>query len=83
MNKDAEEILRLYETCYAYNESFNFYYKQTMPRCECEEFITRRNVCKGGHWVVRRKIVYQEHFELLKDKICAGDGSELYTYGPD
>lgn len=82
MNKDADEILRQYETCYAYND-FNFYYKQSMPRCECEEFVNERNKCKGGHWVVRRKVDYQEHFELLKDFIYAGDGSELNGYGLD
>ena len=78
MDKKAEDLLSQYETCYAYNDSFNYYYKTTMPRHECEKFIANRNECKGGHWTVRRKIDCEDHFQLMIDKICAGDGSELY-----
>lgn len=74
LKQQAEELLKKFETCYAYNDSFNFYYKATMTREECEEFVTRRNECKGGHWVVRRKAEYQDHFNLLIDQIFAGDG---------
>jgi hypothetical protein len=74
-DKQAEDLLHQYETCYAYNDSFNFYYKVAMPRHECEELVARRNECKGGHWVVRRKIEYENHFQLMIDKTCAGDGT--------
>lgn len=73
----ADEFLMQYETCYAYNESFGFYYKVPMIRHDCEKFVADRNQCKGGHWEVRRFIDYKSHFEALKDCICAGDGSEL------
>lgn len=76
----AEDMLKKYEMCYAYN-SFNFYYKQSMPRCECEEFVAHHNMCKGGHWEVRTKKEYQVHFESLKHVFYAGDGSMLDKYG--
>jgi hypothetical protein len=76
-DRAIEEVLLRHETCYAYNDSFNFYYKISMPRHECEAFVARRNECKGGHWIVRRKIEYENHFNLMIDKKCAGDGSEL------
>ena len=74
MNKQAEDLLRKYETCYAYND-FNYYYKLSMPRHECEEFVAKHNQYKGGHWEVRRKVDYEEHFQLLIDRKCLGDGS--------
>jgi len=74
---NADDFLRQHETCYCYNESFNFYYKHTMPRHEAEAFVARRNECKGGRWAVRRLLDYRDHFELLSDRHFAGDGSEL------
>jgi len=72
----ADDILRQHETCYAYNNTFNYYYKQSMPRQQCQEFVDRRNECKGGQWEVRRKIDCQDHYDCLKHKKCAGDGSD-------
>lgn len=75
MNKEAEDLLRKHETCYAYNESFKFYYKKSMPRHECEAFVEQRNQCKGGHWEVRRKVDCEDHFQLMINSMWAGDGS--------
>jgi hypothetical protein len=72
-----DEILRKYETCYAYNESFDFYYVRTMPRLICQEFVDKRNMCKSGRWTVRRMLDYKEHFDhkqFLGIKY-GGDGS--------
>jgi hypothetical protein len=77
-NKEfAENYLRENETCYAYNSSFNFYYKHPMPRKICQKLVDRRNECKGGHWEVRRKVDYEDHFDLLEMRgfTCCGDGS--------
>lgn len=56
MSGEADNLIKQYETCYLYNESFNYYYKIAMTRRECEEFVVKWNECKGGHWEVRRKI---------------------------
>jgi hypothetical protein len=75
MNKEAEDYLTKHETCYAYNDTFKFYYKKSMPRHECEAFIESRNRCKGGHWEVRRKVDCEDHFQLMFNSKWAGDGS--------
>lgn len=80
MSGDADELIKKYETCYAYNKSFNFYYRKPMPRHECEEKVSRSNECKGGEWEVRRKVDFEEHFILLCSRPVryAGDGGSLY-----
>lgn len=74
-DQTAQDILRHHETCYAYNESFDFYYKIPMPRHKCEELVADRNQCKGGHWEVRRMIEWKDDFELKFEKKRGGDGS--------
>lgn len=65
MNKTAEDVLQKYETCYAYND-FGFYYKEAMPRHECQKFVDDGNQCKGGHWEVRRKADFESDFNLRR-----------------
>jgi len=75
----ADEFIKQYETCIAFNSSFNFYFRWPMPRKECQEFVDRNNECKGGHWEVRRLVEYKDHFDLLNSRevTYAGDGSNL------
>jgi len=74
----ADEFIKQYETCVAYND-FGFYFRHPMPRKECQEWVDKWNQCKGGRWEVRRLADYKDHFDTLNARgvTHGGDGSNL------
>lgn len=63
--KKIKEVLDKYEICYVYNETFKKYRCEEMTREQCQKFVDAHNQCKGGHWVIRPKGEWQEHYELI------------------
>ena len=51
-------------TYYPYCETFDKY-ESAMTKEQAEAFVTQRNKCKGGHWVVHTK---EEHDQNKKSK---------------
>ncbi len=57
----VEEVLKKYEICYIYNETFRAYEEGEVTREEAEKFCERRNQCKGGRFAIHPKGKYEKN----------------------
>jgi hypothetical protein len=66
MSGPADDILKKYELCYLFNETFGYYRDREgcAPRQDLEKELERLNQCKGGRYVIHTKQQADEYCQM-------------------